>query len=267
MKHQQALDKLAARFVIKSIDEDITRLMIKGMSFLKNKSITNLNSYIIPLLLNRWNCVLLANNGLEKNYKETVTVALALLLHKYGLSDTEITEKAIKSIDVLNKNVALSDDFFRKSKDIKSLVSSIPKPLTKKPNRIESITFYRAKDIISIQYKEKYYCAYILQITGVNESPILEFYDIIFDKKPQLKDLKNIKKARGKKLNDGKIYISRHAIYGMKNLPDLANQVHLIGSCIDIKNAPNNSHLETPTGIYTVSNLFSLQKTIHSLFD
>ena len=266
MKHQQALDKLAAKFVVKSIEEDITRLMIKGMSFAKNKSISNINDYVIPLLLSRWNCVFLAKNGLQKSYKETVTLAFAILLHKYGLSDIKINKKAIEAIDTLNEGAVLSDDFFRKSEDIKNLLLSTPKTLTKKPARIESLTFYRAKDVISIHYKEKYYCAYILKITGVNESPMLEFYDAVFNEKPQLKDVINLK-ARGKKLNDGKKYISRHAVYGMKNLPDLANQIHLIGSCIDSKSAPNNLHLEKPNGIYTVSNLFSLQKTIDSLFD
>ncbi len=267
MKHQQILDKLAARYLVKSMDEDLSRLMIRALSFKKHGSIPTVESYVIPRLLKRWNCALEAGKEeVKKYYKETAILAMSILMHKYGISEKSIQEKALNAISVLNDAVVLSDDFFRKSEEIKTFIQSQPKPLSKKPSYPENTTFYRAGDVISIQLEGKYYGAYILEITGINESPVLEFYDCIFDNKPQLMDLKGLR-AKGNKLNDGKRYVSCHAVYGMKYLPDLANQVHLLGACKTNDFRPDNDHLNRTEGLYSVSDIFKLQETIHRLYE
>jgi hypothetical protein len=261
MTHQQILDKLAAKHLIKSLDEDLARLTFTAMCY--EKDTEKQFSYILSKLLNRWNCILKADNKISDNYKQTTILALSILLHKYGFKNEEINKRAIDAIDFLNKKVALSDDFFRKSEEIKQFIFSDTIPLKRKPTIPDSYTFYRAKDIISIQLENHYYVAYIHEITGVNETPILEFYNRIFDKIPNLKQLENLP-AKGEIYDDGKERVSFFSISGLKYQPDLANQITLISSSAE--NKPNNNHLKKSIGQYETSDLFDIQDTIQSMF-
>lgn len=265
MKHKQIIDKIGFEQLAQAIEEDIARLVTRAMSLKKGESINDITSYVLPLILTRWNCVLLAKNGLAKHYKEKVYLTLATLLHKYGISDKTLTNKAIDSIDYLNDKIVLSDDFHRKSSQIKDFLQTKPLELKRKPPKQKNITFFRENDIVAIKLDNKYYIAYIHKLTGVNECPILEFYDNVFENLPKLEDITTLK-ARGQKFNDGKIRISNFAIYGMKYQPDLANQIHLISSNKNTNKAPENNHLEESIGLFTVSNLFSIQKTITEMF-
>lgn len=183
MTHQQILDKLAAKHLVKSIDEDLSSLVFYAMCYNKD-SIEKQLAYFLPNLLLRWNCVLKAGKEVSDNYKEITILEIAVLLHKYGYADNSITKQAIEAIDHLNKKVVLSDDFFRKSDEIKNILLSLPISLKRKPAIAESITFYRKKDVISIQLDGKYYAAYIHELTGINESPKIEFYNGMFDNIP-----------------------------------------------------------------------------------
>lgn len=80
------------------------------------------------------------------------------------------------------------------------------------------------------------------------------------------KDLKDFK-AKGIMFNDGIIRIANYAIYGITHQPDLANQIHLIKSNENLEIKPNNSHLEASIGLFTVSNLFTIQNTIKKMFN
>ncbi|WP_306353924.1 hypothetical protein [Flavobacterium sp. '19STA2R22 D10 B1'] len=262
MTHQQIVDKLAAKHLVASIDDDLAELTITAMIREKNEGINPL-SYVLPKLLVRWNCVLNAGKEVSSNYKQKTVLALAVLLHKYGFADKAITDKALKAIDSLNKSVALSDDFFRKSDEIKKLLLSTPEPLKRKPSSPESITFYRAKDVISIQIKDKFYAAYIHSLYSPNVAPIIEFYDGVFDTIPTLSQLEN-RKAKGIIFNDGLERVSNFYIGGMKSLPDLANQIQLIGACVEHK--PLNDHLVIPDWEYTVSSLMRCEELINDMF-
>ncbi|MBW1297901.1 hypothetical protein [Aquimarina litoralis] len=266
MKHKQIIDKIGFNQLTQAIEEDLARLINRGMSFKKGGSIRNVSEYAIPLMLTRWNCVLLAEDGIAKYYKEKVALTLAVLFHKYGLYDKTITNKAFHAIDKLNDDVVLSDDFYRKSDQIKDFLKTKPLELKRKPKKPNNITFFRPNDIVSIKLYNNYYAAYIHKLTGVNEAPILEFYDGIFEKVPEAKELKGLK-AKGEKFNDGKIHKANFAIYGMKYQPDLAGQIELIDTNKNSDFVPNNSHLEDSIGLFTVSNLFSIQKTINKMFD
>ncbi len=155
--------------------------------------------------------------------------------------------------------------FLQKIHQIKDFLLTKPKELKRKPAKPESITFYREGDVISINVDGKYYLAYVHKLTGTNESPIIEFYDAVFDEKPTLKDISSLK-AKGEKFNDGKTRRARFAIYGMKYQPDLANQIHLIKSCSESEMMPENSHLEESIGLFTVSNLFFIQDKVKAMF-
>lgn len=261
MTHQQILDKLAAKSLVKAIDEDLARLTFHAMCYEKD-STNNQLLYILPRLLKRWNCILNASE-ISGNHKQITILALSILLHKYGFKDSEIETKAIKAIDFLNKEVVLSDDFFRKSEEIKQFILSAPTPLKRKPSIPESITFYRKGDVISIQIENQFYIAYIHKISGANESPILEFYDGVFNKIPAWEDVKALP-AKGQLYNDGTERISKFSVYGFKHMPDTANQIQLIKACAD--NPPSSQHLKESVGLYAISDLFRIQDTIESLF-
>lgn len=266
MTHQQILDKLAAKALVQNIDDDFARLTAKAMGFAKHdiKIAENLTGYILPKILLRWNCVLNANETeVTANYKRTTFVALSVILHKYGLQDTEITEKAMDAIDALNRDVVLSDDFFRKSDQIKKLITSEPLPLKRKPSLPDNVTFYRPNDVIAIQVCKHFYCAYIHKLSRPNESPIIEFYDKIFDKVPEIRELEKLP-AKGQLYNDGSKRISKYAVSGIKFLPDLANQIKLISS--NVEASPSNTHLEESVGLYAVMDIFEIQNEIERLF-
>lgn len=266
MTHQQILDKLAAKSLVQNIDEDLARLTAIAMRYAKHdKEIAaNLTNYILPKMLLRWNCVLEADGSeVTINYKRKANVALAVMLHKYGLTDEIITEKAISAIDDLNNEVVLGDDFFRKTAEIKTFINSKPTELKRIPSSPENITFYRPKDVISIQLGEQYFCAYIHGHERPNESPILEFYDKIFDSVPEIGELQNIN-AKGRMYDSGIARISKFSVAGIKFLPDLANQIKLIAACV--QTPPSNAHLDKPVGLYTISDVFGIQDDIDNLF-
>ncbi|WP_149208119.1 hypothetical protein [Flavobacterium johnsoniae] len=260
MTHQQILDKLAAKHLVKSIDDDMARLTFDAMCY--EKDTEKQLSRILPQLLNRWNCILNADE-ISNNYKQKTILVLSIILHKYGFKDDTINKKAIDAIDLLNKEVVLSDDFFRKSEDIKQFIISPPISLKRKPSIPESITFYRKGDVISIQLENHFYAAYIHLITRMNESPVLEFYNGVFDKIPTWDDLKDLS-AKGEFYNSGIERITRFSVYGLKYLPDTANQIQLIKACVD--NPPVNPGLKESVGAYSVINLFKLQSVITKLF-
>lgn len=264
MKHSQILDKLAAKYLVETMDDDLSRLVWWAMTGSSNKTPQEQLKTILPEFLLRWDCTLKpsAEKG-KKHYRNKALVAMATLLHKYGFSKPSITSQAIDAIDALNKAVVLSDDFERKSVYIKELLQSPPVPLKRRPALPESITFYRPKDIIAIELENIFYIAYIHTDTGINQSPVVEFYEQTFDKVPTLEELKNTR-AIGEKYSDGTTKISKFSISGLKYLPDPAGQVTLIASAIDTP--PYNSHLKSPIGLYTTSTIFQIQPIIKRMF-
>jgi len=87
MTHQQILDKLAAKHLVQSIDEDLARLTFYAMCYYKENNIGQQLSYILPKLLLRWNCVLNASDAISNHYKWKTVLALSVILHKYGFAD------------------------------------------------------------------------------------------------------------------------------------------------------------------------------------
>lgn len=256
MKHQQILDKLAARFLVKCMDENFARAVSQGM--LAKGFTPEVEKRVWEKIENRWNCVLQApKDEVTDNYKLITLVAMAVLGHKYGLSIEKIKQKAFDAMDMLNKKVVLSDDFERKTPEIKKFLETVPIPLKKRPAMPENITFFRPEDVISIQHKGKFYAAYVHRDMGVNEAPVIEFYDAVFEQVPSLQLLENIP-AKGRK------YVEKFAIVQLKFLPDPANQVKLIASAI--KNPPKNDHLKASVGLFALFDIFGIQQEMEKLF-
>jgi hypothetical protein len=267
MNHQKILDKLVAKHLIDALDEDICYLIRDGFSLLSTGEVSYqaLNDYVIPKLMNRWECALNASDDeVSSNYKQKLQLALAILLHKYGIKNESIVARAIESVRQLNAMVALSDAFARNENEIIEFLKKPALPLKKRPAIRESITFYRAGDIVAIQYKNQFYAAYIHRVGNFNSYPCLELYDVVFDHRPTVDEVIHCS-AKGHKYNDGLTHIEHYHVYGLRNTPDLANQFHLLGSAIFTQ--PKIEKLEPPIAGGAHITLFNFLDNIDRLFN
>lgn len=264
MNHQQILDKLAAKHLVMAIEENLAHVTFDAMCFHKT-SFEKQQQHVLDALMPRWNCVLNGDHSISPIYRNKTALALAVLLHKYGFMVQNLLKLALDAIDGLNREVALSDDFFRKSEPIKQLLKTDPAPLKRKPATADNITFYRAQDLCAIQLCGKYYLAYVHSIHNINSCPIVEFYDAVFDHLPSAEQVNPLlkRKAKGQTYNDGICRTSCYYLNGMTYLPDPANQVHLIQACWT--HLPDGSHLHAPVGLGTVSHITQIPKIIDGL--
>lgn len=264
MKHQQILDKLAAAKLVEAITDDVATLLSWEMLGPgKKNDFDNVVQTVLPQLLTRWNCVLQADDEeTTVPYRQKTVLALATVLHKYGMCDAGITAGALAAIDSLNLAVALSDDFFRKSEAIKTFLLTAPKPLSRRPGKAESLTFLRAGDVISIRQEGRYYAAYVHDV-GQNTAPVVELYDLVSDHRPAFDDLAS-GRAQGARFNDGSVRVERYQVNGLKSIPDPANQFHLLAS--GVAAGPSTSHLGPPVGLYSVTHLFGFLRAVGRVF-
>lgn len=266
--HAQALKKLAADTLVQTLDEDLSRLLTRTMTRARHDPAiaANLGAAALPQVLRRWNCVLNAgDDAVSALYRQKTVVALVILLHKYGIADAALTARANTAIDAMNDAVALSDDFHRKTGDIKTaFLRTPPAALKRAPGLPDSLTFYRAGDVVSYQLDGRYYAAYVHRCGGINESPVIEFYDAVFDHVPAIEALQG-KTARGRRYNDGSIHIEMMSVAGMKFMPDPAGQIVLVKACVETP--PDNSHLGERIGLYVVSDIFEIQESVDRMFE
>ncbi|QVQ24406.1 hypothetical protein [Achromobacter deleyi] len=265
--HAQTLKKLAADTLVQTLDEDLSRLLTRTMALARHDPAiaANPGASALPQVLRRWNCVLQAgDDAASPLYRHKTAVALAILLHKYGIADAALTALADAGMDALNHAVALSDDFYRKTSDIKrAFLHTPPTPLKRAPGQPDSLTFYRAGDVVSYQLDGRYHAAYVHRCARTNESPVIEFYDARFDHVPAIEELQG-KAAKGRRFNDGSIRIEHLSVAGMKFMPDPAGQIVLIKACVETP--PDNSHLGDPVGLYVVSDIFEMQESVDRMF-
>ncbi len=228
MKHAQILDKLAARGLPESIDDDIATLMRDALISLKHEHTGGLSERVLPPLLARWGNALADDDDLTTPlYRDKVAVALATCLHKVGLVDADLTQRAITVIDALNNAVALSDAFERQTPEIKALLLSPVQPASRAPARRETLTFCRAGDLLAIRVLGQYVGAYVHKIRGFNECPELELYAPVFDRLPTPQDLQGASTAVGR-YKDGSLRPELFQCHGLRHLPDPAAQFHLL---------------------------------------
>lgn len=226
-----------------AMDSDMRRILWNQMTTSHNK-VDKIK--LLEQLMPRWNCVLQGTiEEVNDNYKNMVILTLAVLLHKYGISDSQITKEALEAIDKLNEKVVTSDAFYHQTAKMKEFIQAPPLPLTKRPSRPKAdVTFYRAQDVISFKMDGRYCVAYVHD-NHQNEYPIIEFYDFVSDSKPEIKDIQRAR-AKGVLRQNGDIERCKYMVFGLKDLPDYANQVHLIQA--SVTTPPDNSHLEDGIG-------------------
>lgn len=181
------------------------------------------------------------------------------------IADAAIAARADAAIDALNAQVALSDDFHRKTDAIKTtFLRSAPAPLKRAPGLPDSLNFYRAADVVSLQIDGRYYAAYVHGCASPNENPIIEFYDAGFDHVPSLAELTG-RLAKGQRYHDGSENVSKFSVAGMKFMPDPAGQIVLVKACMETPT--DDAHLRRDTGLFTVSDIFDLQEKVDRMFD
>ena len=253
--YKQALDLLDARSLVMSLDHDLTRLIRRELSASPGGS-DDIADRVLKNILLRWNCALsAADDEVTARQKNLIVVTLPLLLHKYGIQDPSLNSKAYQAIEALNREVILSDSFYRKSSAIKELLSSPVALRSRKPARPADLTFWRTGDLVAYQIGGKFYALYIHGIVGANEAPIVEFMDMETSYRPVRDDVLG-KKARGIPFKDGVLHVQHYLVYGMRDMPDPANQFHLLGNMPQYK--PDQTHLAPPIGMGIVTDVFRL---------
>lgn len=176
MNHKQILDTLAAANLVKALEFDIafaTSQNMRGPKWDKPDP-AKVAKVVTAGIRRRWRCALDAPaTEVSPNYKAKVWLAMAVLFHKYGFSDAQVSSEARKAIDFLNDTVALSDHFFRKTEEIKNLLSIPPTPLSKRPSHAEHLTFWRAGDVVAYVLDDWAYALYVHEVPLGNEVPLL----------------------------------------------------------------------------------------------
>ncbi|MFE7665982.1 hypothetical protein [Streptomyces celluloflavus] len=255
MRHRQILDKLAARGLVQALDEELARWVREQMAY-SVSSYAELERAVIPPILVRWRCLLDADDASPAT-KHVAWVALATLLHKYGFRDDAITSMALTAVDELNRHVVLSDAFERQSPAIKSLLRSKPTPLARRPRLPRNVTFLRPGDVLSIELSGRFHAAYVRDLRGINEFPVIEFYTGTFAQPPTPAQLESRDAAR----DHGR---ARFGVVGMSCLPDPAGQVRAIAA--QHRQAPRGADPLPGRGLWQLTDILNLQRDLRRLF-
>jgi hypothetical protein len=125
------------------------------------------------------------------------------------------------------------------------------------------LTFYRAADVVAMELDGRFYAMYVHGCARTNQSPIVEFYDAVFDHVPQMTELAGVR-ARGRRYNDGVGRVARFSVSGLKFLPDPAGQFTLVKACVETP--PDPGPLQKGDWLYTVSDIFELQPEVDTMF-
>lgn len=256
MKHQQILDKLAARGIVQAMNEDVARRTGRQMSY-RGRSHAEVERAVVAPLLTRWRCLLDAADATAAA-KDVGWVALATLLHRYGFHDGAVTTRALASVDELNRHVVLSDAFARQSPAIKALLRSAPTPLTRRPRVPRTVTFLRPGDVVSVRLADRFHAAFVHELHGANEFPVIEFYAGSFAQPPTMAQLAGRPAARA----GGQ---ARFGVVGLTYLPDPARQVAALAA--RHSKAPHGGDPQAGDGLWTLADIIDLPQATAGLFD
>ncbi|MEU0412159.1 hypothetical protein ABZ307_30650 [Streptomyces griseorubiginosus] len=254
MRHQQILDKLAARGIVRAMSEDVARWAAQQMAY-PGRSHAEVETAVTGPVLTRWRCLLDAADA-PATERNVGWVALATVLHKHGFQDSAVTGNALTSVDELNHHAALSDAFARQSPAIKAFLRSTPTPLTRRPRNPRTVTFLRPGDVVSIRLADRFHAAYVHELHGANEFPVIEFYAGSFTRPPTTAQLTNRPAARP-------AAGARFGVVGLTHLPDPARQVLLLAS--QHAQPPHGGAPRPGTGLWTLTDLLELPTATASL--
>ena len=100
--------------------------------------------------------------------------------------------------------------------------------------------------VVAMELDGRFHALYVHGCARTNQSPIVEFYDAVFDHVPQMAELADVR-ARGRRYNDGVGRVARFSISGLKFLPDPASQFTLVKACVETP--PDPGHLQPSSSI------------------
>lgn len=246
---------LAARGLVRAMDDELARWIGTQMSA-RPSSREELTDAVLPPVLVRWRCLLDAarTNRITRNVG---WVALATLLHKYGLRDEMIIGRAVDAVADLDEAVALSDAFRRRRGEITELLRSVPAPLSRRPRQPRTMTFLRPGDAIAIELDGHFHAAFVLELERGNEFPIIEFYAGRFAKPPAPTELSGLPAARERAR-------ARFGVVGLTYLPDPANQVLALAALHP--EPPVGGEPQPGDGRWAPTDIFNLQRDMSLLF-
>ena len=129
----------------------------------------------------RWGYLLDTENA-RIHTKNVASMALATLLHKYGVRDKHVTAKAVAAINHLTRTWS-SPTPSRASRRSATPPARQPRPTL--------MTFLRVGDVMSIQLGGHFHAAYVLQLHRDRGGtfPGIEFYAGRFDRIPAAEEL------------------------------------------------------------------------------
>ena len=260
IKHLDVLKLLAAAGLVEAIDGDVKRCAHRARlgPEAAAREPAQIGAEVIENVLLRWNCILHADPAeVAPLYVHKTALALAVCLHRQGFADAQRTDAAVAAIAALNAAVALNDTFHRRSADIKALLRSPAEMPARRPPLPKDHTAWRAGDVVGMQVADRHHAFHVLDVS--HGAPIVEFYDIEQATPLAWETLHGVI-ARGERLNDGRDYIDRHALYGLQYQPDPAHQFRLLAS--GIAEGPDSTHLARHSGLYAVSDIFRIARDL-----
>lgn len=263
MRHQQIFDKLAAGTVSPTVRDEVRILAQKSFFSAKHQGLGGAQyADVVPAMKERWHFRLdAARQGSDASEGEVMTaykvaIALAATLHEVGLVDSELTELAIDGIHSLNDAVWLSDAFLHQSDEMIALLRTSPLALTRKPTTRETLTFTRAGDVLAIRLRHNWVVGHIHVVDGPNQHPHIELYERVFNWLPDPAEVVGTRAWGQAYQGSGQANVSRLIVSGVRNLPDPAEQIHLIASGVAV--TPDNRHLHDEGNVGTHVDLFEL---------
>lgn len=255
VRHKQILDRLAIGQIPEVVQDEVNGLA--GRSFIYAKHAGHQGARyddVVPRLLRRWSGLLDATDATyDRMIGHQVAIALATCLHQVGLVHEALTDRAVAGIPELNEGVWLSDTFERQSPEITGLLRSTPTALTRRPPTRETVTFTRPGDLLAIRTSGRYVIGHVHGDTAINQAPIIELYATTFEQLPAPDDVVGTP-AAGVPWGDGPPSIDVLWVYGLRHIPDPAEQIHLIG--VAQTTPPDHSHLADRGTMGTGSDLY-----------
>ncbi|MBG0831615.1 hypothetical protein HS041_28190 [Planomonospora sp. ID67723] len=259
MRHKQILDELAVPTLVQAMDEDLAGWVGRRLREIGGTP-AELRRLVIEPILRRWRCLLQAPDT-DTTTRDIAWVALATLLHKYGMRADDVTAAALRALDGLDDAAVLSKAFPRRSPVIRALLQSPPVPPARRPPRRRAVTFLRPADVVSIELDAGFHAAFVLQLHDDKggQCPVIEFYAGRFSVPPTVRQLAGRPAAGGVRFRH-----ARFSVWGLTHLPDPARQVRLVARGHPDK--PLSAPSRPGEGRYTVTDLISLQQSMMTLF-
>jgi hypothetical protein len=118
------------------------------------------------------------------------------------------------------------------------------------------LTLLRPGDVVSVQLGDRFHAAYVHDVVGAGDQPVIEFYAGRFPEPPGMEQLDGRRAAR----ENGR---ARFAVSGLVHLPDPARQFRAVASAHP--QPPVGAGPRPGQGLYTLTDIIRLQHDMAAL--